>query len=349
MSSTSITRGNHNGLTAGNTINMQPLPGSTFGAVIRFSGCPDALSSVLAAEAEPKVLPNALDISQGLLLLPDLHGIIDHPELLVRLSRLFGAEVENYHHTLSSPNLIHESVPEIFVVSNLPPANRQPPPQPEPPRLEDGGLPTQFPHRRGWHSDQSYRRPPPDISLFYAAIPAPKEQGQTLYANGIAAYEALSDELKARVEGLEGIHAMPGVGRSESAVRAKETPKPLNPQQQPQLQPVVRTHPVTGTRALYLCESGQMDWMQGPFVGLQKGPDGEGAKLLYELMAHYTQPQFTYTHNWDAGDLIIYDNRTLVHAATWFDAAIHHRLMWRTTVFGNPGEEYAGEAKSWIA
>ena len=64
-------------------------------------------------------------------------------------------------------------------------------------------------------------------------------------------------------------------------------------------------------------------------------------------MTHYTQPQFVYTHNWDEGDLIIYDNRTSIHAATWFDAAVHSRLMWRTTVFGNPGEVYAGEAKSW--
>jgi taurine dioxygenase len=50
----------------------------------------------------------------------------------------------------------------------------------------------------------------------------------------------------------------------------------------------------------------------------------------------------------DKGDLVIYDNRTLIHAATWFDAAQHQRLMWRTTVSGNPGAEYAGEAKSWI-
>jgi len=48
------------------------------------------------------------------------------------------------------------------------------------------------------------------------------------------------------------------------------------------------------------------------------------------------------------GDLVIYDNRTLIHAATWFDAEQHQRLMWRTTVSGNPGAEYAGEAKSWI-
>jgi taurine dioxygenase len=65
-------------------------------------------------------------------------------------------------------------------------------------------------------------------------------------------------------------------------------------------------------------------------------------------MAHFTQPRFTYVHEWEPGDLVIYDNRTMVHAATWFDADKHQRLMWRTTVRGNPGDTYAGETASWI-
>ena len=119
--------------------------------------------------------------------------------------------------------------------------------------------------------------------------------------------------------------------------------------QQPQRQPVVRIHPVTGARALYLCEAGQMDWVDGHFAGMEPGPDGDGPALLYALMAHYTKPAFTYAHDWRAGDLIIYDNRSSVHAATWFDAAAHGRVMWRTTVRGNPGDAYAGEAESWRA
>ena len=60
---------------------------------------------------------------------------------------------------------VHPEIPEILMVSNIPPADRKPPPQPDPPRKTDGSIPIQFPHRRGWHTDQSYRRPPPDISL----------------------------------------------------------------------------------------------------------------------------------------------------------------------------------------
>ena len=59
--------------------------------------------------------------------------------------------------------------------------------------------------------------------------------------------------------------------------------------------------------------------------------------------------KFVYAHEWDEGDLVIYDNRTTLHAATWFDAEKHGRLMWRTTISGNPGAEYEGERKSWLA
>ena len=119
--------------------------------------------------------------------------------------------------------------------------------------------------------------------------------------------------------------------------------------EQPQRQPVARVHPVTGKRALYLCEYGQMDWLEGPFVGMQPGPHGDGAALLAELMAHLTRPEFVYVHEWTPGDLVVWDNRCLVHAATWFDADHEARVMWRTTVSGNPGAAYAGEPKSWIA
>jgi len=110
----------------------------------------------------------------------------------------------------------------------------------------------------------------------------------------------------------------------------------------------VRVHPVTGRKALYLCESGQMDWFDGPFVGMEPGPHGEGAKLLDRLMTHYTRPEFIYVHEWTQGDVLVWDNRCLVHTATWYDAATEQRMMWRTTVRGNPGAIYAGEKRSWV-
>ena len=102
---------------------------------------------------------------------------------------------------------------------------------------------------------------------------------------------------------------------------------------------------MTGRRALYLCEYGQMDWLEGPLAGMEPGPNGDGAALLFDLMSHLTRPEFIYVHEWTPGDLIVWDNRCLVHAATWFDAETEGRMMWRTTVSGNPGAAYAGEKK----
>lgn len=326
---------------------MNPLPGATFGGRIELAG--GAAAVIAAAEAVPEALPRALADAEGLLLLKGMQAIADDPELLLRLSLNFGSEVEDYRSNLTPLNQVHESVPEILVVSNIPPVSRMPPKLPDPPLTADGKLPTRYPHRHGWHTDQSYRRPPPDISLFFAVVPVPKGQGQTLFANGALAYAALPAALKARIEGLEGLHTKSRTGRSREQVQAGEPVQPLRPHERSQRQPVVRVHPVTGRPALYLCESGQMDWAEGPFVGMQPGPHGDGAALLDELMSHLTRPEFVYVHEWDPGDLLVWDNRCLVHAATWFDAAREKRLMWRTTVSGNPGAIYAGERKSWIA
>jgi taurine dioxygenase len=327
---------------------IKPLPGASFGATVRLKQGQGARTLAAAVEAEPGTLPQVLADANGLLLVQGLHEIADDPALLVRLSRVFGPEVEDYRQTLTDLTSVHVSVPEIMIVSNMPPVGRMPPKRPDPPFTADGRLPVQYPHRTGWHTDQSYRRPPPDISLFYAVTPASKDTGHTMFANGALAYDALSPAMKARVDALEGLHAQPGTGRSRQAARDGTRPPPAPAHKRSQRQPVARLHPVTGRRALYLCESGQMDWFDGPLVGHEPGPDGAGARLLDELMNHLTRPEFVYAHEWTQGDMLIWDNRCLVHAATWYDAEREQRLMWRTTVHGNPGAAYAGEAKSWL-
>ncbi len=318
----------------------RPLPGAAFGATVR-------LSKPLREEL-PDGLPQALADAGGLLLMPGRGEITAAPELLVKLSYLFGPEVEDYRTLLTRVSMAHETVPEIFMVTNMVPGSRPPPRRPEPPLTADGKLPVQYPHRKGWHTDQSYRRPPPDISLFYAVTPAAKDRGQTIFASGHLAYEALPADLEARVEDLQGLHCQPGTGRGRTEAEAGKRPPDIQPHQRSQPQPVVRTHPVTGRKALYLCESGQMDWFDGPFVGMEPGPYGEGAKLLDQLMSHYTRPEFIYVHEWTQGDVLVWDNRCLIHTATWYDAAKEQRMMWRTTVRGNPGALYAGEKRSWV-
>ncbi|MHB1219234.1 MAG: TauD/TfdA dioxygenase family protein [Alphaproteobacteria bacterium] len=331
---------------------LSPLPGATFGGVMTFKGGMGARAATEALEKNPRPLLDAIYASGGFLLIPGMDEILEEPKLMVRLSQLFGREVEDNLKTYTAENKtlfnIHEEVPEIILVTNAPPINSQPMTRPEPPLTADGKFPTRFPHRKGWHTDQSFRRPPPDFSLFIAVQPTPKGQGQTLFADGTAAYASLPAHLKKRIEGLEGLHALPGNGRSEKAVREGQAPKPLLPHQRSQKHPLVRVHPVTGKPALYMCESGQMDWIDGPIVGMEPGPDGEGGKLIYELMRHITQDEYVYVHDWTKGELVIYDNRNLLHAPSWYEADKYIRIMWRTTVMGNPGPEYAGERPSWI-
>jgi taurine dioxygenase len=187
------------------------LPGATFGGI--FAERIEASELTEAAEANRQALPRVLNAHQGLLLIKGMGYITEEPKLLLRLSLLFGTEVESYHETRMARQNVHPEIPEIFMVSNIPPADKVPPPQPEPQLNVAGTLPSQFPHRRGWHTDQSYRRPPPDVSLFYCVVSAARGQAQTLYADGIGAYETLSPTMRARVENLVGIHAKPGVGR----------------------------------------------------------------------------------------------------------------------------------------
>ena len=332
---------------------LTPLPGACFGATMRFPALSGAREAVATLEAEPETLGAEICARGGFLLIPEMHQISDDPETLLRLSRLLGPEVEDYRNSYAFVNRrnlfnFHDTVPEIIQITNMPPIGTQPSPLPDPPLTEDGRIPVQHPHRTGWHTDQSFRRPPPDYSLFYAKQPVPQGQGQTLFADSTRAYAELPDAMKARVEGLEGIHVLPGMGRSDKAVRQGEAPRPLAAHQQPQRQPLVRVHPVTGTRSLYMCGGGQMDFLTGPIAGMEPGPDGDGAALLYELLHHLTQRRFTYTHEWAEGDLVIYDNRNLLHAGTWYDVDAHIRVMWRTTVRGNPDPTYDGEDYSWV-
>ena len=105
---------------------IAPLPGAGFGARL-MPPAGGALALIETAEQTPEALPRALADSQGLLLIPGMDAMADRPDLLVRLSRLFGPEVEDYRENLTPRNMVHETTPEIFLVSNTPPASRPPP------------------------------------------------------------------------------------------------------------------------------------------------------------------------------------------------------------------------------
>src|SRR5260370_2841600 len=169
-----------------------PVPGAAFVARVRLTQ--------RLWQRMPDGLPDALAQAGGLLRLPGLGEIADNPPLLLQMSYLFGPEVEDYRYLLTSQNVVHQTVPEIFMVTNMVPNFRPPPKRPDPPLTADGRFPVQYPQRNGWHTDQSYRRPPPHISLFFAANPVPRQRGQTLFPNAPPAYDALPPDPTAKVD-----------------------------------------------------------------------------------------------------------------------------------------------------
>jgi alpha-ketoglutarate-dependent 2,4-dichlorophenoxyacetate dioxygenase len=180
-----------------------------------------------------------------------------------------------------------------------------------------------------WHTDSSFKPVPSLCSLLSARI-VPPEGGATEFASTRAAYPSLPEPLKRRIAGLTVIHDF---SWSRDQVRPgffTEEERAVYP---PVRHRIVRTNPVNGR--------------QSAFVGahassIEGWPVEEGRALLKELLDHVTQAEFTYRHEWKEGDLIVWDNRCVLHRATPFDTVRYKRLMQRTTVGGDPKEFTAG-------
>lgn len=180
-----------------------------------------------------------------------------------------------------------------------------------------------------WHSDTSYRRRPSRCSLLYAKeVPYRdgKALGDTVFANTIAAYEALPETMKQRLAGLKAIHRYSSRRRVENSPRPKLTAAQLA--ETPDVaHPIVRTHPHTGRKALYVTA--------GECIGIAGMPDDEALDLIAELDAHCVRPEFCYRHRWRVGDLVMWDNASAMHLAICDYALPERRLMHRTTVIGS--------------
>jgi alpha-ketoglutarate-dependent taurine dioxygenase len=186
-----------------------------------------------------------------------------------------------------------------------------------------------------WHSDTSYRRFPSRCSLLYAKeVPhdaGGDPLGDTVFANCIAAYEALPERMKRRLHGLKAIHRYSSRRRIDNSPRPKLTAAQLA--ETPDIaHPVVRTHPYTGRKALYITA--------GECVGIvsESGgsmPEDEALDLIAELDAHCVRPEFCYRHSWRVGDLVMWDNASAMHLAICDYALPQRRLMHRTTVIGS--------------
>jgi alpha-ketoglutarate-dependent 2,4-dichlorophenoxyacetate dioxygenase len=174
---------------------------------------------------------------------------------------------------------------------------------------------------RLWHSDSSFKATPAKYSLL-RAVSIPSKGGNTEFADMRAAYDALDAETKATVEHLvcehSQIYSRQQLGFFDLTEEERERFRPVR-------QVMVRTHPVTGRKSLYLASHA------GGIVGW---PVPEARAFLRDLIEHATQREFVYVHKWRVGDLVMWDNRQVMHRARPFPAH-EPRDMRRTTLMGD--------------
>jgi alpha-ketoglutarate-dependent 2,4-dichlorophenoxyacetate dioxygenase len=172
-----------------------------------------------------------------------------------------------------------------------------------------------------WHSDSSFKRVPALASLL-SAREVPPEGGETEFASMRVGYERLSEAMKQTLEGKVAIHSFV---YSRGLVGDALLPPDHAAQVPPVPQALVRVNPSTGRKAFYVgshaCEIAGM-------------PTDEARALLRELLVIATQPGLVYTHRWRPGDLVMWDNRAVLHRGRPWDESRYRRVMHRTTVAG---------------
>lgn len=179
----------------------------------------------------------------------------------------------------------------------------------------------------GWHTDHSYDQEPAMGSVLLA-IETPPSGGDTLFADMYAAYDALSDGLKATLAGLRAFHASEHIYGKEGVFTKTDQAHLAGRDDTPSaVHPVVITHPGSGKKALYV--------NPGFTLGFEGWTQEESRPLLSYLFQHATKPQFTHRFSWRPGSMAIWDNRATWHLAM-NDYQGHRRLMHRITIAGGP-------------
>ena len=210
----------------------------------------------------------------------------------------------------------HPEHPEILIVSNV----------------KDGERHVGVPHAgRYWHTDLSYMQAPSRGSLLYA-LEIPEQAGRTLgdtrYTSTAVAYEALPDDVKARIENLSATFSL---AHHRSKLMADGADRsPLTEEQQAKVPTavhrIVQVHPLTGRKCLFVNE--------GHTVEILDVPNDEGRALLEMLCRHATRPEFVYRHRWRVGDVLMWDNVATQHIASFDYALPQRRYLHRTTLEG---------------
>mgnify|MGYP001365068798 CR=1 FL=1 len=232
------------------------------------------------------------------------------PEKLIEFAARFGALDDHSE----DPASTLPGYPEIFLIGN---------------HMVNGRMSKTKDTGRVWHSDHSYTTRPTKISMLHCRE-IPPAGGTTLLSNLYMAYDALSDAYKQVLENLEAVHDFLYF---HEAPHFFWQPNLKNRQKiidnyPPVAHPIVRTHPETKKKCLYVSE-GQMRTIHGMH-------QEEAASILQYVFKHSTRPEFTYRHNYERGDLVFWDNRCSQHIAPadYVHNEENLRLMYRLTVLG---------------
>ncbi|GAA4323936.1 TauD/TfdA family dioxygenase [Pigmentiphaga soli] len=246
------------------------------------------------------------------------------PDEHIAFTRRFG-DLEKF--VIDAYNL--PGKPEIFVVSNI---------------IENGKPIGMADAGRMWHSDMCFTPVPPRGSFLYALeVPMLNGQplGDTYFASTAAAYDALPEATRRRIDGLRAVNSFSArvavaAERAEKAgnvdpatIAHMKAERDKTKAEVPDVEhPLVRTHPITGRKCLYVS-----DLITSDIVGM---PAEEGRALLKTLLEHVTRPQFVYRHRWQVGDLVMWDNCSSMHQAVGDFQLPLRRRMHRTTLKGTP-------------
>jgi len=243
-------------------------------------------------------------------------------EKLLATSAIFGpphdSAARKYHlaagHGVDDSYMVSRH-PSITIISNLDAKGK--------PVLDNGGLGS---YEVVWHTDNSYVAVPPAGSMLYALEVPVNGGGDTSFNNQYRAYDELPDDLKRAIEGKYQVHDS---SRNSAGVLRPGVKLPARPEEvEGPTHPLVRVHPVTGKRALYLGR--RRVWPSNYIIGI---PNEESERLLDRLWAHATQPKYAWTHQWKVGDILLWDNRCCMHYRTEVDTT-QRRVMHRTTIKG---------------
>jgi len=188
-------------------------------------------------------------------------------------------------------------------------------------RLEDGRV---YIPGEGYHTDHSNDIEPPKATALHA-VKLPKRGGDTQFVNMYEAYDALPGEMKKRIDGLKARHVYQSKYSERKLPRLVEARRRIASESA--VHPIVRTHPETRRKAIYI----NPIRIEG-IVGM---PEAEALTLLADLLEHATQPRYQYRHQWRPGDLVMWDNRSLLHKANGDYDMNQLRYLYRTMLQGD--------------